>query len=53
MHLIEPKPEEKQEVVNAFAEIHTVPRWQRWMEAAIRLAAILTIADFLYRLGPI
>jgi hypothetical protein len=53
MHLIEPKPEEKQEVMNAFAGIHTVPRWHRWMDAAIRLAAILTIADFLYRCWPI
>jgi hypothetical protein len=53
IHLKEPEPEEKQHVANAFAEIHTVPRWQRWMEAAIRLAAILTILDFLYRLWPI
>jgi hypothetical protein len=53
MHLFEPKPEEKQEVVNAFAEIHSLPRWHGWMETAIRLAAILTIVDFLYRFWPI
>jgi hypothetical protein len=53
MLLIEPEPEEKQDVADAFAEIHKVPRWQMWMEAAIRLAAILTILDFLYRLWPI
>ena len=53
MHLIEQKPEEKQEVVNAFEGIKEVPRWHWWMEVAIRLAALLTIADFLYRLLPV
>jgi hypothetical protein len=52
MHLIEPKPEEKQEMVNAFEGIQEVPRWHWWMEMAIRLAAILTIGDFLFRLWP-
>jgi hypothetical protein len=52
MHLIEQKPEEKQEVVNAFEGIKEVPRWHGWMEVAIRVAALLTIADFLYRLFP-
>jgi hypothetical protein len=53
MHLIEQKPEEKQEMANAFEGIREVPRWHWWMEVAIRLAALLTIADFLYRLLPV
>ena len=52
MHLVDPKPEEKQEVVNVFADIENTPRWHWWMEVAIRVAAILTIGEFLYRLWP-
>jgi hypothetical protein len=53
MHLIEQKPEEPQKVANAFDGIVEVPRWHRWMEAAIRVAAILTIIEFLSRLLPV
>lgn len=53
MHPIERKPEERHEVVNAFEGIKEVPRWYWWMEVAIRVAALLTIGDFLYRLLPV
>jgi hypothetical protein len=49
MHLIDQKPEEKQKMDNAFEGIKEVPRWHWWLEVAIRLAAILTIIDFLFR----
>lgn len=52
-HLIEQKPEEKREMVNAFGGITETPRWHRWMENAIRTAALLTIAEFLFRLWPV
>jgi hypothetical protein len=52
MHLIEQKPEEKQKMDNAFEGIKEVPRWHRWMEVAIRVAALLTIIDFLCRYLP-
>lgn len=52
MHLIEQEPEEKQEVVNVFADIQSKPRWHWWMDVAIRVAAILTIGDFLFRALP-
>jgi hypothetical protein len=52
MHLNEQKPKEKQEMVNAFEGIKELPRWHGWMEAVIRVAALLTIVEFLYRLWP-
>jgi hypothetical protein len=51
MHLIEQEPEETQ--ANAYEGIVEVPRWHRWMEAAIRVAAVLTIIEFLFRLWPV
>ena len=53
MHLKEQKPKEKQEMVNAFEGIKEVPRWHGWMEAVIRVAALLTIVEFLYRFWPV
>jgi hypothetical protein len=52
MRPLEKRPEETQEVANAFADIKEVPRWHYWMDQAIRLAAVLTILDFLYHLMP-
>ena len=52
MQLIEPKPEETQEMANAFAGIKEIPWWRVWLEIAGGTAGVLTILEFLFRVFP-
>ena len=49
LHLVNPEPGERKEKTNAFKEIYELPWWQKGLEIAVYLAALVGLIEFMIR----